>query len=331
MEILNNYFQRYSSKENVVTDNTMRLLNLLREHNIKFFNLFLEKIKIVEENQSLNMKIVVQEKENKSGSVPDAILTQIGYKIVVEVKLSNNFTLEQLENHLKKLDGNTDNKILLTIGNERMQKKLKEEIDAKCMIDSIKHINLTYNDIIQTIFDIIPNDDSFYKIIQDYKEFCSNNGLLENSHNKMYAFTTKDSKEINLKYNLYYRPIQNYESFDYIGLYYDKKVEYIGEVEKVVVVDIKEEKPVIKDSDLSEAEINRILNAIAEQDNFDNNQSYYFYLIKKYVPTNFVKVTPYPIWSRKLFNLKEVLGTQKDICDLSIEEIAEALKSKTWE
>ena len=68
MEILNNYFQRYSEKENVVTDNTMRLLGLLKEYNIKLYNKFLECIKIVDEEQKLDIKIVIQERENSKTS-----------------------------------------------------------------------------------------------------------------------------------------------------------------------------------------------------------------------------------------------------------------------
>ena len=61
-----------------------------------------------------------------------------------------------------------------------------------------------------------------------------------------------------------------------------------------------------------------------------NEGKYYFYLIKKYVPTNFEKITPNPIIGRKLFDLKEVLSGESEINKLSIEHIAEMLMYKTW-
>ena len=179
MEILNNYFQRYSERENVVTDNTMRLLNLLREYNINFYNCFLENIGVVNDNESLGVKIVIQEREIKNGSIPDAILMQVGYKIVVEAKLENNFDINQLKNHLRTFNSNAENKILLTIGKEMMHKNIFQEINEECCNINVKHINLTYSDIIRKMYEIVPGNDQFIKIIKDYEIFCNDNNILE--------------------------------------------------------------------------------------------------------------------------------------------------------
>ena len=50
-------------------------------------------------------------------SVPDAVISQKSFKIVVETKLYNQFDKRQLVNHLKEF-GSEDIKVLLTLRSE---------------------------------------------------------------------------------------------------------------------------------------------------------------------------------------------------------------------
>ena len=335
MEILNNYFQRYSEKENVVTDNTMRFFSIIKENNFDCFNAFLEKIGIIDDKNNLNVNIRVQEKyNNNSSSVPDAIIFQSGYEIIIEVKLLNNFTCSQLENHAKHFNKKLENNVLLTIGKEKMENELRNKVNQLCKTLEIKHINLTFSDIITNMDDIISQNNygnnKLFEILQDYKNFCSDIDILDTSHCKMYAFTCNITKEINLKYNIYYRPRQNYENFDYLGLYFDKKIGYIGKVVNVVTVKIENGETIINDDNIDLETKNKILEVLNNNTlDLKVGSTYNFYIIDKYVPTDFKKVTLNPLWGRKLFDLKEVLNV--DVSELSIEEIAEKLKDKTWE
>ena len=65
------------------------------------------------------------------GSVPDAVIQQKSFKIVVETKLYNQFREEQLKAHLNALkDG--DIKVLLTLDPRPMEQLLKDKIDEIC-------------------------------------------------------------------------------------------------------------------------------------------------------------------------------------------------------
>ena len=98
------YFQRYHQKENVDTANTMLLLSRFYSYSPnKFYALLKDLLKDDSFNPELYMNI--QEKAEKT--VPDAVIAQNGFKIVVEAKTSDWFHTDQLVNHLDALkDGN---------------------------------------------------------------------------------------------------------------------------------------------------------------------------------------------------------------------------------
>ena len=91
------YFQRYHSKENVATANTMLLLSRLYSYSPeKFFKLLKSEIfsDIFEPEMTFRMQ------ERNKNSVPDATITQEGFKIVVEAKMTDWFYEDQLIRHL---------------------------------------------------------------------------------------------------------------------------------------------------------------------------------------------------------------------------------------
>ena len=91
------YFQRYHEKENVATANTMLLLSRLYSYSSGKFFRFL-KSEFFSDSFGPELVFALQEKSVKS--IPDATITQEGFKIVVEVKLTDWFYKEQLMNHL---------------------------------------------------------------------------------------------------------------------------------------------------------------------------------------------------------------------------------------
>ena len=91
------YFQRYHSKENVDTSNTMLMLSRLYNYNAdKFFTMLNDLILQQDESPELAFELQV----SGDGSVPDAVISQKSFKIVVETKLYGQFNKVQLVHHL---------------------------------------------------------------------------------------------------------------------------------------------------------------------------------------------------------------------------------------
>ena len=91
------YFQRYHTKENVATANTMLLLSRLYSYSSEKFFGFLKSEFFYD---SFDPEIVFTLQEKSVNSIPDATIVQKGFKIVVETKMSDWFYSEQLIKHL---------------------------------------------------------------------------------------------------------------------------------------------------------------------------------------------------------------------------------------
>ena len=155
------YFQRYHSKENVDTSNTMLMLSRLYNYNAdKFFSMLNSLILGDDESPEITFDLQVAGDE----SVPDAVISQKSFKIVVETKLYNQFDKQQPVNHLEQF-GAEDIKVLLTIDPRPMKQQLFDEMTVELkkynsenmerLIHPIKHVNLTFEQLVEAMEDII--------------------------------------------------------------------------------------------------------------------------------------------------------------------------------
>jgi hypothetical protein len=136
---------------------------------------------------------------------------------------------------------------------------------------------------------------------------------------------------------LYYDNAENkYEGFRYIGLYSNKKVQYIGEIEKVIKAyknksgDCEYEGLIPHKCVVTEDDKNRIIKAMASQKNlYDNTDTpHCYFLVKKFVSVeNFHKNSLMALYGKKKFYLQQFGLPPKS----PVEKIAEAMKNKTWE
>ena len=128
------YFQRYHSKENVDTSNTMLMLSRLYNYNAdKFFSMLNSLILGEDESPEITFDLQVVGDD----SVPDAVISQKSFKIVVETKLYNQFYKQQLVNHLEQF-GAEDIKVLLTLDPKPMKPQLFDELAVELKPDGYK-------------------------------------------------------------------------------------------------------------------------------------------------------------------------------------------------
>ena len=105
------YFQRYSQPENVATNNTLLLLSRLYQHSPNKFKGFLNELL---GDTDLEAGILFNQQERGRGSIPDGNLSQTSFKVAVETKLHQNFSVPQLTGHLNSFN-NEEHKILLSL------------------------------------------------------------------------------------------------------------------------------------------------------------------------------------------------------------------------
>lgn len=336
------YFQRYHSKENVDTANTMLMLSRLYSYSAdKFFMFF--NTHILNEDKSPELTIEMQEK--KGSSVPDAVISQKSFKIIVETKLHNQFVIGQLKNHLAQF-GNEDIKVLLTIDPYKMKRKLFEELQNEIEIlnekniavgkSPIKHINITFEELVTAIEDVITDKDlGIADVFEDYKNYCFEQNLISNKDKWMRAITAKTTFNDNVELGLYYdKETRSFSQHGYIGLYKDKSIRAIGQLTKTIIAHRQDGKLIYKgehEVQVSENELAKINEAIdrAKKYGYDlENVSHRYFFVDKFYPTDFKKDSNYPIQKSKFFNLAEILDC-KNMPDTNT--IADTLNGKKWE
>ena len=216
IKLPNRIFQRYTSKENTVTDNTMRLFKLLDERN--YLNKLLYQLQI--SNDNLDKQIYLQVKE--IDSVPDAELIQPGYKIIIEFKLNDNFYEEQLINHLNGFNNyKGERKILLTIGSGKLKSEIKNKVEMICNQKEVKLVDTTYDEIIKALYLITldKNKNQVYNIANEtetitIKKLAYNLVDWYKDENIEVVFDIKDEKN---KYVSFKRTKLNTDKLELLG------------------------------------------------------------------------------------------------------------------
>lgn len=332
------YFQRYHEKENVSTANTMLLLSRLYSYSSDKFFRFL-KYEFFSNSFAPELVFVTQEKSVKS--IPDATITQEGFKIVVETKLKEPFDEEQLKNHLLAF-GEHKKKVMITLAPVPMAKDKKEEFEKVLKEYNatqkypVVHINTTFELLANAIQDVIDDRDyEMQEVLDDYLSYCYNDGLIPNHDawkfmRMQLAGTTFD---FNLSENVYYdKAERGFRAHDYLGLYKNKSVRAIGKVcARISAVEINGE-IVFKEEygKLTEERKQTIMKAV--EDGYSHGydlrsiETRYFF-VEKFVEMDYKKDTPRAPMGTRIFDLSQILNINKMP---EVEEIAKNLNSKTW-
>lgn len=332
------YFQRYHEKENVATANTMLLLSRLYSYSSDKFFRFLKSEFF---SDSFEPEIVFTLQEKSVDSIPDATITQEGFKIVVETKLTDWFYSDQLMRHLKSF-GDEKYKVMITLASELMAENKKIDFEKQLKEYNLSqnhpvlHINTTFELLANAIHDVIDDRDyEMQEVLDDYLNYCYNDGLIPVSDSWKYmrmqlAGTTFD---FNIGESVYYdKAERGFRPHDYLGLYKNKSVRAVGKVcARVTAV---ESEDVVKYNaeygELTEERKEKILLAMQDGDShgYDlRSVEHRYFFVEKFYETDFKKITPRAPMGTRVFDLSQILSLD-EMPDP--ENIAEMLKARTW-
>lgn len=316
------YFQRYHSKENVDTSNTMLMLSRLYNYNAdKFFSMLNSLILGEDESPEITFDLQVAGDE----SVPDAVISQKSFKIVVETKLYNQFDKQQLINHLAQF-GAEDIKVLLTIDPRPMKQQLFDEMTVELkkynsenmerLIHPIKHVNLTFEQLVEAMEDIIDDRDTeIISVLDDFKKYCFDEKLIPDGHKWMRAIVAGTTFQDNMDLNLFYdQESRKFSEHGYIGLYKDKSIRAIGKLKKTIIAVEVEGKMTyrqkaakrqrrMRSAALTKQSIVQRTTAITSA-----RSCHRYFMVEKFYPIDFRKSSKNPIQKSKFFNLADMFG-----------------------
>lgn len=294
------YFQRYHQKENVATANTMLLLSRLYQYSP---DKFYRALKDIARLDSFEAEPVFTIQEKNASSVPDATISQAGFKLVVETKRNaNSFSLDQLKHHLNAI-GHDSRNVLLTLA----PTELKPQFE-KCIKQIVAEHNRSHDALVR----------------HAHATFASIMAAVELANATFdYAF----------EHDLYYCGLETrLREFRYLGLYRDKSLRAIGKVTGTCSVSFADGEETMKhlDGHVPKDWNKRILDALEHEVETGVSRTIdrKFFFVERFYETNFRKVTPGAPMGGRVFDLSGVLGL-KELPDTK--EIASLLSQHTWE
>lgn len=326
------HFQRYSQKENVVTNNTLLLFSRIHEYSSRKFERLLFELLSLEFDIGPNFVQQV----GSGTSTPDGIISQSSFKVLIETKVDAWVNTDQLYRHLMSF-GAEEKRVLLLLSKQKLgtieSGKIRKEIQEKAK-DKVGFVSTTFEEVVlktKSLFD--QNIDAeFWPILMDYEEFCRDTGLYDASAYLMRAVPCGDSLADNLKFGIYYMPKdRGFSDHSYIGLYNRKAIRAVGEIQAIALVSLdSSEKILVEKGEIGESEKNRILGIVASSITnlgWDVSEGHRFFVVKEFHPTEFKKESVGGLFGVKYFNLKEEI---KDIEKKSLKAVADELSLKIW-
>lgn len=336
------YFQRYHQKENVATANTMLLLSRLYSYSSDKFFRFLKSEYFL---NSFEPEIVFRLQEKSKNSIPDATITQEGFKIVVETKMTDWFNSDQLMNHLESF-GEEKNKVLITLSSEPMEKNKLEsfknklekynEDNKKMNKYPVIHINTTFELMANAIGEVIDERDyEMQEVLEDYLNYCYTDGLIpvDDSWKYLRMQLAGVTFDFNIASNVYYdKSERGFRAHDFIGLYKQKSIKAIGKVCARITA-IETSNGIEYNAEFGELTDERkkiIQDAILDGDSHGYDLrtiEHRYFFVEKFYKTDFKKISPGGCMGSRIFDLTQLID-DTNIQDAS--KISERLNTKTW-
>ena len=321
------YFQRYSSVENTVTNNTLQLFSRIYNYSTSQASLLLEAL--IEE--PIEIGIEIEQQVRGEESVPDGKIIQKSFKIVIESKVDSPLNVDQLLKHLNDFSGE-DQKVLLLLTKKPIENAdgISTQLRKRC--PDVIFRNVTYENICKAIKPLFKEYEyEMRDLVEDYVEYCNDMELFDQSQYLMRIVPCGKSFEINKKHGIYFCPSdRGYTRHRFVGLYTNKIVRIIWEIDSVFDVAYdgnKLGKTLVEGRDTDEYD-DRLVSIIqdAQKECGWHISSNHRFFCGKPMETNYIKSTPYGIFGPRLVNLQEVIGNFQDASD-----VAEKLKDRQWE
>jgi len=324
------YFQRYASIENTVTNNTLQLLARIYSYSTVQASKLLSELT----GEPIEIGIEINQQEHAIESVPDGVILQRSFKVLIESKVDSNVNVPQLVRHAKSFT-NESLQILLLLTKQAVGRKKLEEIHNLINKEnpSVLFKNTTYEEVCKTIGSLFKEYEYEMKsIVDDYIEYCNDTNLFDQSKYLMRILPCGVSREINIKYGIYIHPSdRGYTNHSYIGIYANKKVRSIWALDSVFDIQYDRKKLVKtliqgRDTDEYDQRIIGIIKDARTVCGYQVEKDHRFFCGKKPIDTDYRKVSSGGIQGARFINLKEVIGEFTDI-----EDIAKKLNGKEWE
>ena len=331
------YFQRYATKENTVTNNTLLLLGRIYSYsNVQVSRLLTELT-----GESVEIGVEIKQQEGGRESIPDGTLIQRSIKIIIEAKVDSPPDDEQLLRHADRFSDESQ-KILFLLTRKPIEKDESDTIkrDIKRKDAGILFKNITYGDICTAVRALFKeHEHEMCDLVDDYEAYCSDMDLIDQSSFLMRIVPCGKSMDINKTHGIYFHSSdRSYRKHRYVGLYKAKAVQAILEIDSIFDVTYDKKKSRLnkefvdgrKTSDYDD-ELISIIEAAKKECGYNIEKGRRFFCGKSAVETAYNKSSPGGIFGHRYVDLQKLGVIDGDGKSATLSDIAQRLKDIEWE
>jgi hypothetical protein len=320
------YFQRYSSVENAVTNNTLQLLARIDEYSTPAASRFLTDLT----GEPIDIGIEIAQQRRMQNAVPDGMILERSFKILLEAKVDSPVDVDQLLRHAVAF-GPESEKVLLRLTREPVgdEGKLAERIREKA--PDVVFKNITYEGICEAAGRLFrEHEATMLALVEDYAEYCNDANLFDQSQFMLRIVPCGQSVAVHKKHGVYFHPSdRGYSRHAYVGIYAGKTVQAILAFRSVFDVDATDgelQKTLVDRENTSEFDV-RIRTIIEEargECGFEIATGHRFFCGDLF-DTDFRESSPGGIQGARFVNLRELLGRFS-----GTEDVAVRLRGMEW-
>jgi len=330
------HFQHYSQPENHATNNTLLILSYF--YRSSPFKLQTVLSALLENDLAIGLSFEQQIRHDKS--VPDALISQEPLSTFIETKTGGLLDSGQIRRHLDGIAAGTStsrNDILIGLTRDQISATERAALTAEATSKGIIFAAVTFSQIVENLRAGCESyERELSDIVDDYEAYLSSQGLLEQRDQYLVVFPCGTSIKENVQFNLYYEPAArpSKRNYRFIGLYAQKTVSYIGEIEAIGCTTYEGDAVTFDDElgTLTKAHEDRIKEAIEGTPYYDlKDQPHRFYLVKKFLDTQVKKTSPGGIMGLRYLEIAKLSNDYKPRKRYDAAELAALLNGATWE
>ncbi len=333
-----NQFQQYSQGENTVTNNVLLMFSNLYEINAKYYEDFIKGL-TDDSNQYEVIPNFLQQVGNRGDGIIDGFIEIKASKIIIETKLHGVEWVDKLVKYSKSFDP-TEYKLLIHLSSNKYEKGEIELIETKLAenkeLGKINFYSLTYKDLVdqlKELADTYQYESHLQRLSENFERYCVNMNLMPKNNHILRAMACGQSYDLNIRHQFYFDlASRGYSNFNYLGIYKEKTVSYIGNLENMIEADWDDVNGLYVKSSMypvTQDQENRLVSAIEDsvQQGWEVDNDHRFFLLKDFCETNFEKTSPGGIFRVRYFYLEDLLSPFPE----TIQLISEKLRQITWE
>lgn len=327
-------FQKYSQKENTVTNNVLLMLSRLNDLNVNYYKTIIERLNEESEHQDYYPQPIFSQQISVGNGIIDGHIEVKPSKILIETKLNQKEFIRKLVKYGDVFDKNSQNQ-LWHLSSQKFEENEVEEINNKLLSlypQEIQFNNLLFTDLIENLEGIYEeniHDQELKLLLDDFKDYCNEENLVSDAEYKLLFVPTGFSYQWNLKHKMYFCPVSwHTQKFRYFGLYNSKSVRTISEIETVIIADFKDKKLEVKSKGHTDEQIERLKNGLIEWGDNQSGLKYYLLPQNEFYEINFKKVSRGGIQGYRYKDLRDFISDSN--CIGNLEVIVDKLEQKTW-